>query len=339
MPSARQINWAKTRVTLVSLAAIAVLGELAYLLTGGSIFERESVVYLYIPDGTGLIAGAPMRVDGVPVGKVASVDLTGSNTPARVIRVAIEVERERLPRIPADSLAELSPDSLVGDMFVDVTGGRSSAPLRPGGEIQFKPQVDFVKTVDLTQFDQVLRDIDAALTDIEQGKSRVGQFVTGEAVYDDILKRVMEAQRGLRAATTATTEIGKAIETDEFYRKVSGPLADLEQSLERLQAARTGAGRLLNDPALYEQLRKSASDLRASIKELRASDFLASEAAYSAWNSRLQKLIDGVDRANSSSLFADSQWYERMDAAVRQFHDGLKNFREDPRKYLQMKVF
>lgn len=339
MPSARQVNWAKVRVVLLSLAALAILGDLAYLLAGGSIFQQQSIVYLYIPDATGLVAGAPMRVDGIQVGKVSSVALSGSNVPLRVVRVVIQVDRDRLPRIPSDSLAEINPDTLVGDMFVNVSSGKSSRPLPPNGELFFHPQENLVKTLDLSQFDQVLRGIDAVLTDIEQGQSRVGQFVVGEAVYADLIKRVDEAERGFRAAINARTEFGKFIETDAFYRQISAPLVELEQSLERLRTARNGSGPFLNDPAMYNQMRQAAADLRASVASLRAGPFVASDAMYSAWNGSLQKLIDGVDRANAGPLLADTKWYGQIDDAARRLRDGVKDFRQNPRKYLRGKVF
>jgi phospholipid/cholesterol/gamma-HCH transport system substrate-binding protein len=339
MPSARQVNWAKFRVAAVSVAALAILGVLLYLLTGGSIFQQRTTLYVYIGDATGLASGAPVRVDGVAVGKVGSVDLSGSTDPNRVIKVTIKAESGRLARIPADSFAEISPDTLVGDMFVDVTSGRSAKTIPPGGEIAFKPQPELIKSADLAEFDQELKTIEAVLADIEQGQSRVGQFVMGEAVYADLIKRVTEAERGFRAATDVTTGIGKAIHTDELYRRIADPLVELDQSLARLQAARTGPGVYLRDPALYDQMRKAAADLRSSIAGLRGSGFVQSEAMYSAWNGRVQGLIQSVDDANAGPLLLTSQWYEQLEGAAREMRDNLKDFRENPRKYLRMKVF
>src|SRR5664280_2925554 len=121
MPSARQVNWAKSRVAAVSVAAGVILAVLAYLLTGGTLLQERSALYLYIPDATGLGPGAPVRVDGIGVGKVRSVALSGSNDPDRIVKVAITAESDRLAQIPVDSVAQLSADTLVGDMFVDVT--------------------------------------------------------------------------------------------------------------------------------------------------------------------------------------------------------------------------
>ena len=339
MPSARQVNWAKFRIAVVSLAAFAILAVVAYLLAGGLLFQARTNLYLYLPDATGLSSGAPVRVDGIPVGKVRSVALSGSNVLNRVIKVTIKAESDRLARIPADSLAQISPDSLVGDMFVDIASGKSAKSLAPNGELAYIPSAGSLKSLDLTQFDQALKSIDAVVTDIEQGQSRVGQFVMGEAVYADLLKRLNEAQRGLRAATDVTTSIGNAIHTDQLYRQIADPLVELDQSLARLQSASAGPGSYLHDPAEYDQLRKAAEDLRSSIATLRGTAFVRSEAMYSAWNSRVQALIQTVDQTNAGPLFETSQWYEQMDGAAREMRDNLKDFRENPQKFLRIKLF
>jgi len=339
MPSARQVNWAKFRIAVVSLAAFAILAVVAYLLAGGLLFQARTNLYLYLPDATGLSSGAPVRVDGIPVGKVRSVALSGSNVLNRVIKVTIKAESDRLARIPADSLAQISPDSLVGDMFVDIASGKSAKSLAPNGELAYKPSAGSLKSLDLTQFDQALKSIDAVVTDIEQGQSRVGQFVMGEAVYADLLKRLNEAQRGLRAATDVTTSIGNAIHTDQLYRQIADPLVELDRSLARLQSASAGPGSYLHDPAEYDQLRKAADDLRSSIATLRGTAFVRSEAMYSAWNSRVQALIQTVDQTNAGPLFETSQWYEQMDGAAREMRDNLEDFRENPQKFLRIKLF
>jgi len=339
MPTPGQIHWAKFRVAAVSIVAVAILAEIAYLLAGGSVFQQRATLYVFIPDATGLITGAPVRVDGVGVGKVTSVALTGSTAPARVVKVTIKAESARLSQIPVDSLAVLSPDSLVGDMFVDVTSGRSPRHIPPNGEIPFKASPGLLKTVDLTQFDQALRDIDAVVTDIEQGQGRVGQFIMGEAVYADVIKRVSEAQRGFRAAISVTTGIGREIQTDELYRSISDPLVELDQTLERLQTARTAPGVYLHDPAEYAQLLKAAEDLRASVAAVRAGEFMSSDAMYTAWTGSVQSLIQEVDEAGSSPLLETSQAYEQLDGAARDLRDTLKDFRDNPKKFLRLKLF
>src|ERR1035438_2140695 len=179
MPSAGHVKWAKFRVLAVSLAAAAVLGTVVYLLTGFSLLEQRALIYLYIPDAYGLEKGAPVRVDGIDVGKVSAVELTGSNRPDRIVRVTLSVTRERLGNFTADAVAQLSADTLVGVVgagFVDVTSGTAAQAIRDGGELIYKIQPELVKSLDLTQFTQELRVVDVTLTDLEQGRRQFGRF-------------------------------------------------------------------------------------------------------------------------------------------------------------------
>src|SRR5579872_6001271 len=192
MPSPSRVKWAKFRVAAVGLVASLIVATLVYLLTGGTLLQEKATIFLYIPDATGLSKDSPVRVDGIDVGKVAAVDLSGSNQANRVIRVTMRVERDRLSSIPATSFAQLSSDNLVGDKFVDITSGEGGAHVAAKGEIVFKSQGEFMKSSDLQDFEKQLREVDQVLTDIEQGKSRVGQFVLGDQFYNDLRKRMSE---------------------------------------------------------------------------------------------------------------------------------------------------
>ena len=216
----------------VFLAAVAVLGTMVYLLTGGSLLEQRAQIYLYIPDATGLEKGSPVRVDGIDVGKVSAVELTGSNQPERIVRVTLAVTRDRLASFTADSVAQLSADSLVGDQFVDVTSGTAAQAIRDGGELIYKSQPDLVKTLDLTQFTQQLRVVDAVLTDLEQGRSPFGKFFQGTEFYNDLSKRLHELHAGIRAAVGTNTLVGSLLTSDQMHRQAGDLLAHLDQSLE-----------------------------------------------------------------------------------------------------------
>src|ERR1035438_7227902 len=124
MPSPQQVNWAKFRSSAVILAALLILGTLAFLLTGGTLLEPKVQIYLYLADATGVSPGSPVRVDGIGVGKVTLVELSGSNEPLRVVKVTMTVGRDRLRSISQDSTAQTTSDTIIGDKFVDVTRDR-----------------------------------------------------------------------------------------------------------------------------------------------------------------------------------------------------------------------
>ncbi|MGA2269651.1 MAG: MlaD family protein [Bryobacteraceae bacterium] len=339
MPSARQVRWAKFRVLTVSVAAVIILSILAYLLTGGSLLLERAPVYLYLPDATGLGPGAPVRVDGIGVGKVRSVTLSGSSEPNRVVKVTMAVERGRLASIPDDSTAQVASETVVGDKFVDVSSGTSAHYVSPGGEIAFKGSPELLKTLDLGQFQQRLKVVSALLDDIEQGRSDLGQFVQGEQMYDDLRKRFAQIQSGIRAAASTTSDVGRELHTDRLYRQISQPLLDLDGSLARLQSGQGAAGQLLRDSAQYEKLRSDAEDLRHSIADLRASEFLQSDSLYAGWNRRVSSLIESVDALNRSPAMTTSQAYDNLNGVARELQDTVRDFRQNPRKFMRLKVF
>jgi phospholipid/cholesterol/gamma-HCH transport system substrate-binding protein len=339
MPSPSRIRWAKLRVTAVTIVAVLIMGTLAVLLTGGTLLEEKTTLYLHIPDATGLASGSPVRVDGIGVGKVEAVRLSGSNEPNRVVRLAMTIERNKLFNIPRDSYAQISSDTLVGDKFVDITSGRSPAAIRPDGELTYRSQPDLTKTLDLSQFEQQLRQLDALLTDIEQGRSELGQFIIGEQMYDDFRKRFAQIESTLRRAVDATHSVGQFLYSDRVYRQFEQPLLRLDQNLARLQSGQGAAAQFLRDSGQYDSFNKVARDLRESIAQLRASELIQSDSHYADWNRRITALIQMVDDFTVTPLLSTPAEYDNLNGFARELQKTVRDFREDPRKFLRLKIF
>jgi len=273
------------------------------------------------------------------VGKVTLVELSGSAEPDRVVRVVMQVETDRLVSITSDSTAETTSDTLVGDKFIDVTSGTSPTHLNPGGEIKFKGGVDMMQRLDLAQFQQRLHVIELLLDDIEQGKGPLGEFIKGESLYNDLRTKVADLQRGIHVAADTTTAVGQALYSDEVYRKVMEPLRELDQSLARLQAGQGSGGALLHDSKQYEQAVTQAVDLRRSIGGLAGGALMKSDAAYTDWLARMENILQKVEEFNATPMLATSAVYDNLAGMAKEFQATGKEFRENPRKYLRLKVF
>jgi len=334
MPSARRVRWARIRVISVCIAALAILTVLCYLLTGGTLLQETVALYLYVPDATGLTPGSLVRVDGIDVGKVVSVGLSGSRQADRVVKVVLSVKRSRLASITSDSTAEIDADTLIGDKFVAITSHRSPIHIRAGGEIPFKAAPNMMARLDLRQFEQQLRIVEATLVDIEGGRNQLGQFILGDQMYRDLLRRLSQLQAGIRRAVNTTGAVGEAIYTDTLYRQIATPLNELDRAL-----ARFGSERWMRDTGQYEQLLRATTGLRKSIADLRAGSFFQSDDLYVGWNRGLASLIQQVDRMNASPLFNSAEVYESLDGWAREMENSVRDFREHPQKYLRLKVF
>ena len=333
------MNWAKFRASAVIVVGLLILGTLAFLLTGGTVFEPKTQIYLYLADATGVAAGSPVRVDGIMVGKVSLVELSGSNEPNRVVKVTMSVGRDRLASITDDSTAQTTSDTIIGDKFIDVTSGTGARQLMPGGELQFKGSGDLMQRMDIAEFQKRLQVIEVLLDDIEQGTSPLGEFIKGGAIYDDLLKKITDLQRGIHVAADTTTAVGQALYTDALYRKIFEPLHQLDQSLSRLQSGQGTGGPLLRDTREYGQALAQVADLRRSIGGLHSAEMTTSDRAYNDWTRQVVAILGKVEEFDVGPMLTAPAVYENFQGMAKEFQTTTKEFRENPQKFLRIKLF
>ena len=339
MPSAARVHWAKFRVTAVTVLALLILFFLLYKLFGNALLAPKTVIYLYVPDGSGLSNESPVRVDGIDVGRVSTVTLSGSNDPPRVVKVTLSIQRDRLGTIPADSVTQISSDSLIGDKFVDITSGTSPKSITPEGEIIYKFQPELLRSLDLSQFTDQLRIVDAMLADIENGRSQFGKFYKGDQFYNNLQKRLKDLQTAFHAAVGTTSMVGQLLNSDEMHRKISDMLVNVDQQVAQIQAGQGPAGQLLRSSAQYDQLVKLAQGFRQSIATLRGSDLMQSDTVYDNINLSLAALLKTLDDFNQNPELNRTLVYDNLNGSLKELRDNLRDFRLNPHKYLRLKIF
>lgn len=339
MPSVRRIQWAKFRVTTLAVVSVLILGTLLYELFGGVLLAPKTVIYLYIPDASGLSGESPVRVDGIDVGRVSKVELSGSQNASRAVRVTLLFYRDRLNGVPVDSVAQISSDSLIGDKFVDINGGSSPKTIPAEGEMIYKDQPELLRSLDLTQFTKQLRLVDETLTDIEQGRSQFGKFYQGQSFYNDLLRRLVELQKGIQAAVSTTGAVGSLLNSDRIHQQVSDLLERIDREIAKVQSGQGTAGQLLSDSAEYDRLLSKAQDFRRSIEALQKNDLLQSDSAYRSANRTLSALIQSVDEFNRTPQMTTTAVYDNLNGSFQELRDNLRDFRLNPKKYLRLKIF
>jgi phospholipid/cholesterol/gamma-HCH transport system substrate-binding protein len=344
MPSPEKLRWAKLRIAIVAMSAIAVLSVLAYLLSGGTWLKAKAYLTTYIPDSTGLDPDADVQLNGVKIGMVESVRLTRAKDPNRVVEVRLKIEEEFLPYIPEDSITTIDSANLLGDKYININMGRSPQPVRAGGELRFPPPSSFMQNIDLRQFEAQLRTIDQIIQDIQAGKGPLGQFVMSDALYRQFLDGVANVEKELRAATGSQSQLGQVLYNATMHDNLSASLRQLDDRLAQLQA-----NRLLRDTTQYDQIRDQIAQVRHTLADLNAGkgaggELIASDAAYVEWNRRVAAWIENVDALSSGEgsmgqMLSNAQTYESLNGALRELHSTVKEFREHPQKFLRIKMF
>src|SRR6185503_5077429 len=132
MPRTRSLAWSELKIGILAVAAIvlAVMIVLAVGGQGGFAWERYELKTKF-PSAKGLRDGAVVRVAGVDVGKVTSVDFAGAE-----VQITLEVNDENKTRITDQSRASIGSLSLLGEPIIEISPAAQGTPLKDGDFIQ-----------------------------------------------------------------------------------------------------------------------------------------------------------------------------------------------------------
>src|SRR3954468_21637285 len=101
-----KVRWSQLKVGLMALGALVILSLLIFLMSGSQgFFDSKTDTYTYMDDSNSIAEGSDVRLNGILVGKVAHVDLSGMPDPNRTVRITMEIKTKYLPAIPVDSIA------------------------------------------------------------------------------------------------------------------------------------------------------------------------------------------------------------------------------------------
>jgi len=350
-------RWAKLKVGVMSLAALAILGVLIFLLTGNySPFTKKAKLYTFMQDAGAIAASSPVTLNGITVGRVEKVGLSGLNEPTKIIRLDLEVEEKYLTAIPVDSLTAPAAQNLLGAKYINIKKGTSPESVKPNGTLASLDARDFDEIVAqgnnlLTQLQSILKRVDGVVSIVEQGKGSIGKLLVDEELYNRIIATVAEVQSLSKAINSNKGTIGKLIYDDAMYTDIRGSIARIDSVIEGLQQGQGSAGKLLKDPAMYDNANKAILDLRKMLADIDSGKgtvgkLLKSEDLHQQIATTLGKVDSIIDKMNSGQgtigqLLVNQSLYDSLDGTSREINQLMKDFRANPKKFLtiQLKLF
>jgi phospholipid/cholesterol/gamma-HCH transport system substrate-binding protein len=357
MPSAKRVAWAQLRVGIMAFAALVLLGVLVFLLTGTKgLFVPQQVIYTFMGDSAAMTSGAPVRLNGILVGKVAAVELTGSTDPLRIVRFTLSINEKDVPGIPTDSQAAVSAENVLGTKYINIRKGTAATAVKPGGEISSKDVSDFEEVVAsgysaVQSLQGLIKRLDGILSQVESGKGSIGKFLTDDELYRRLTATVGEAHKLTESMNAGKGTVGRLLNDEALFDDMRKTLARLDAFIDDIQASQGTFGKLLRDPALYDDLRQTVGEVRTMVADLNAGKgtagkFLKSEEMHGrvlATIGRVDTLLDKMNAGQGTlgQLLANPQMYENINGATRELNALMKDFRANPKKFLtiQLKLF
>jgi phospholipid/cholesterol/gamma-HCH transport system substrate-binding protein len=343
MPRTRSLAWSELKIGIVAVATIALAVMLIVAVGGqGGFSWQQYELMTKFADVKGLKGGAVVRVAGVEVGKVSSVELSGEE-----VEVRLKINEENKSRITSESRASIGSLSLLGEPVIDVSPSTKGKPLQDG---EFLPSARSPgQLADVAESaTQSLQQVTGILQDIRAGKGTVGRLFTDDQVYKEV-------QQLIASAGDVTDQIGKGngtipllLRDPAAYRRFNASLGNLQDLTTRINAGEGNLGRLLKDDAMAKSLTSASANLDKVSASLTRNDntlgaVLTERQLYDKFNSltaRIDGLTESLQKGEGSAgqLLKDKQLYENMNAAASELRQLIGDIRKDPRKYLNVRV-
>jgi phospholipid/cholesterol/gamma-HCH transport system substrate-binding protein len=349
-----KIKWAKLRVGILALAAMVILSVLVFLITGHvNFFESKVAIYTYMSDAAALTDAAPVNLDGIQIGKVKSIGLSGSKDSKRLVRIEMEVPEGSLKNIPVDSVASISSANILGSKYINIKSGRGETTVRPGEEIPslnaegFDTLMQSGNTV-MTSLQGTIQRIDKLIEDIESGKGSIGKLLEDATLYNHVLAVVDQVGKLAEALNSNQSTFGKLIYDRELYDDFRKTMGRVDSLIDGIQQGQGTAGKFLKDPALYDELHKTVAEFNKLAEDLNAGKgtagkLLKSDELHKQISDSLAKIDSIIDKVNSGQgtlgqLLVNQQLYDNLSGATREMHLLMKDFRANPKKFLRIKL-
>jgi len=289
----------EVKIALVAIAAIVVLFIGMQFLKGMSIFSSNDIYYASFKDVSGLSASSPVYANGYRVGVVKSITYD-YDQPDHII-AALDLDPQL--QLTKGTRAEIASD-LLGNVKLELHFGQSANGLVAKGDtIEGALQQGLMtKAAEMIpQVEQLLPKLDSILSSVNT------------LVADPALQGTIHNAEQLTASLKST-----ATQLNRLTSHLNGQVPSMLSKADTILA--------------------NTETLTGNISQL---DFEATMKKVDATLDGLQQLSATLNSPNGTIglLLNDTQLYENLNASMRSVDSLLVDFKQHPRRYINVSVF
>jgi phospholipid/cholesterol/gamma-HCH transport system substrate-binding protein len=286
-------------VGTIVLVSAAIFGVGMLWLQGKSLRSRGGVT-IEFPDAGDLKPASPVRVAGVPVGKVDGIALVPKGDDY-VVHVTISLPDYIKPKVDASALVR--PTGLAGDVTLVFDPG-DAAELLPRGQI-VRGEVP-----------EGLMASAASLSDRADSVLIQAQQFVGPAMQERTTRAIDEMTRALQASQRLMAT---------FNDPKDGPSAQLALTLTALRSTMARLDSTLTAPAVV-RARDQADSLVRNLSEM--------SAQFRATGARLDSVLARVERGDGTMgrIATDPALYDNINRLTAQMDSLVQDLRANPGK-------
>ncbi len=306
-------------------------------------------------DSAGMVANDPVRVNGILVGYIGKIRLSGSRDPKKTVEIDMVIQQKFLDQIPEDSKSAVSAANLLGSKFVNITKGSHPKHVEPGGEIQSLPTQDIPQI--LAQSSNLLNE----LADYSSGAwtacwrlSKTASGNIGKLIKDDSLVQpfgcdcAAELEQLVKDVKNSDGTMNHLLYDRLTHDDLHKPIQRIDDMLAQVQAGKGTLGKTMYDPQVYDEARATITEAKKMLENLNAGKgtvgkVQTDDQIYHQLTLITPKVNTAIDKINSGQgtigqLIVNPQLYDAMTGATRELNALIKDVRADPKKFLRIKL-
>jgi len=291
--------WVGVFVVVGIIATFATL----FVMTDAATFRGRYIITTFVPSAGGIRRGDPVQMRGVNIGRVQRFRMAPEGV---AIRLEIEGEYE----VPVDSHVELKSSGIMGGIVADIVPGRATKFFQNGDTIPGQSDEGMMEVTNRIseQVETVLKKMDTLLS---------------QGAIEDVHSSTADLRK-LLAQLNGTVA--------EQRRELLTLNRSLQKSSEGIERATAGIEKITTAPELDRTI-KRLDALTQHIDEVTGSLDRSSRS--------LESVMARLDRGEGTlgKLTKDDALYNNMNAAAVNLNKLAEDIRQQPRKYINLKVF
>jgi phospholipid/cholesterol/gamma-HCH transport system substrate-binding protein len=322
----------------------------------GGLFARKLLLRSYFENAAGVKDGAPVTLEGVTIGNVIHVRVVPARNPTPV-EVTMRVGSEFLHDLHTDSTAAIAQAGVLGDSYVDISSAHASGP-PPANDAELKtsgsPSIqDVIRTSEdsITQVQSLTRKLEILTDSLNSKRGTVGMLINDPEMAHKVTVIATDLETITSAIASGKGSLGKLVNDDTLYAHLNSSVDKLDQITTALNDGKGSAGKFLKDDSLYNNLNSTVSNANQLVAEINAGKGsigkLARDPAFAKklddTVTRLDSILTSVDEGKGTigQLLKNRSVYDHADETLNQTQQLVKSIRDDPKKYLiiRLKVF
>jgi phospholipid/cholesterol/gamma-HCH transport system substrate-binding protein len=308
---------------IIAILAIGLLVAGVNFLKGSSFFGGDTIYYAYFPNSGGIAPASSVVLNGVPVGKIISVEYVAKNPDSKKVKITFNIQNKDL-KIPVGSEFKVgSLDLFSKGVIITMASDLSKGYYKPGAKVQ--------GTVAQDMFQQVQAYADPITQKMQNLMSNVDKVITSVSAFWDtsatseLEGSLVEVKLAIKRLGNVAVEVEDLVHTEKvqlnrIFSNVESITANLKRSNDEVQLI-IGNTRKITDDLLATDFKTIIGDAKTTINSL---------------NNLLVEVNEG--KGTLGKLVKDEVLYNSLVETNKQMQDLVADLKLHPERYIHFSV-